>query len=210
MPNVFFDNFKWMLWNILLASISMFISFFIFRKKIWEKRGIILKGVLILLFLLYYFFLPNAPYVLTDIIHLVRQIKDYRYFGLSDSSIIVYLIPQYLLFIFIGFSMYVIAFQKLVHFMYDFKVKPLFIWLLKIVNPFLMAIGIFLGRYYRFNSWDIISRYDAIIVSTMKGFTNIFFFMFIVIITVVIFVGFEILSIFYKSIFKNLFTLKDN
>ena len=210
MPNVFFDNLKWMIWNIFLSSISMIISLFLFRKNIWEKKGFFLKLLLVFLFLAYYFFLPNAPYVLTDVIHLVRQIKDYRYFGLSDSSIIVYLIPQYLIFIFIGFSMYVIAFQKLIHCMYEFKISPLFIWLLKIFNPFLMDIGIFLGRYYRFNTWDIISRYDAIISSTIKGFTNFYFFMFIVIITFVIFLGFEILSIFYKSIFKNLFNLKES
>jgi len=116
MPNVFFDNLKWMIWNIFLSSISMIISLFLFRKNIWEKKGFFLKLLLVFLFLAYYFFLPNAPYVLTDVIHLVRQIKDYRYFGLSDSSIIVYLIPQYLIFIFIGFSMYVIAFQKLIHY----------------------------------------------------------------------------------------------
>ncbi len=187
MPNVFFDNLKWMSWNIFLATISMIISLIIFRKEWWQKKNIIIKAILIISFFLYYFFLPNAPYVLTDVIHLVRQIKDYRYFRLSDSSIIVYLIPQYLLFIFIGFSMYVIAFQKFIHFLYEFNFKAFFIFILKIINPFLMAIGIFLGRYYRFNSWDIISRYEYIIVSTIKGFTNFYFFMFIIIITVVIF-----------------------
>jgi len=210
MPNVFFDNFKWMSWNIFLASISMIISLIIFKKEWWQKKNIMIKLILIISFLLYYFFLPNAPYVLSDVIHLVRQIKDYRYFKLSDSSIIVYLIPQYLLFIFIGFSMYVIAFQKLIHFLYECNVRHIFILLCKIFNPFLMAIGIFLGRYYRFNSWDIISSYEYIIISTIKGFTNFYFFMFIIIITIVILLGFEILSIFYKSIFKNLFNLKQS
>lgn len=207
MPNIFFDNLKWMSWNLFLASISMIISFIIFKKEWWLRKNFILKLILIFSFLLYYFFLPNAPYVLTDVIHLVRQIKDYRYFRLSDSSIIVYLIPQYMCFIFLGFSMYVIAFQKLIHFLYGFEVRPIFILILKIVNPFLMAIGIFLGRYYRFNSWDIISSYEYIIVSTIKGFTNFYFFMFIIIITIVIFLGFEILSLFYKAIFKNLFNI---
>ncbi len=205
MSKIFVLNLQWMGWNLLLAFIPLFISFFIFSKRHWDIAKFPLKFLYLTLFLCFYFFLPNAPYVLTDIIHLVRQIKDHRYFLLSDNEIIVLLIPQYLMFIFVGFSFYVLSFQRFIHFLKEFNINFVVILLVKIVNPFLMAIGIFLGRIYRFNSWDIISNSESIIKSTIEGFSNLHFTIFIIFITIIIFVGFEILSIFYKSLFKNLF-----
>ncbi|HOV13346.1 MAG TPA: DUF1361 domain-containing protein [Spirochaetota bacterium] len=194
-------------WNIFLAFVPFFISLFIFKKNNWENSKFPLKFLLVIFFILFYFFLPNSPYVLTDIIHLVRQIKDYRYFSLSDNEIIVFLIPQYLIFIFLGFSFYVLSFQRMLHFLMECNFDIVTIWIIKIINPFLMAIGIFLGRIYRFNSWDILSNSEGIIKSTIEGFSNFHFFIFIIFITAVIFIGFEILSIFYKSFFKNLFDI---
>jgi len=207
MPKVFFLNLLWMGWNIFLAFVPFFISLFIFKKNNWENSKFPLKFLLVIFFILFYFFLPNSPYVLTDIIHLVRQIKDYRYFSLSDNEIIVFLIPQYLIFIFLGFSFYVLSFQRMLHFLMECNFDIVTIWIIKIINPFLMAIGIFLGRIYRFNSWDILSNSEGIIKSTIEGFSNFHFFIFIIFITAVIFIGFEILSIFYKSFFKNLFDI---
>lgn len=207
MPKVLLLNIYWMVWNLFLAFLPFALSFFIFKKALWNRKSIIFKILLTIAFIIFYFLLPNAPYVLTDIIHMVRQIKDYKYFGLSDNDIIVLIIPQYLFFIFIGFSFYVLSFQNFLHFLIECNFKVFFIWLIKIINPFLMAIGIFLGRVYRFNSWDIIAKSDNIIKSTLEGFTNFYFFVFIVFLTIIIFIGFEILSIFYKSLFKNLFDL---
>lgn len=200
MPSIFFDNLKWMGWNLFLAVIPFLISLVVFKYKFWEKPSMI-RLPLALGIALFYFFLPNAPYVLTDIIHLVRQIKDYRYFKLTDNDIIVFLIPQFFLFIFIGFSLYVLAFQNMIRLLAEFRWNPIIILIIKILNSFFMSIGIFLGRFYRFNTWDIISDYEDIILSTIKEFSNFYFVLFVIIITVILFVGFEILSLFYKSLF---------
>ena len=209
MPVILLENLKWMGWNLFLASIPVIISFIIFRKKLWEKPSL-LRIPLAFCIVIFYFFLPNSPYVITDIIHLVRQIKDYKYFRLSDNHIIVLLIPQFLLFIFIGFSFYVIAFQKMIHLLLEFKWKIAIIWIIKIINPLIMSIGIFLGRFYRFNSWDIISNSEQIILSTIKEFSNFYFIVFVLINSILIFCGFEILSLFYKSLFRNLFIINNN
>jgi len=204
MWELFAENLQWMWWNLFLAAIPMLISLVVFRYDFWHKRS---WWTILLVFgsFVYFFFLPNGPYVITDIIHLVRQIKDYRYFHLTDWDIVVVLIPQFLAFIFIGFSFYVIGFQRMIHLLYQCKWPTWIIWTIKVVVAFVMAVGVFLGRFYRFNSWDIISNSDKIIMSTIKEFTNFSFIMFVIVDSLVIFFGFEILSIFYKSLFKPLF-----
>jgi uncharacterized membrane protein len=208
MRHLFLSNLKWMAWNLFLAIIPMIMSLFFFRKKMWYKLNPIKLLFFIFVFSIFYFFLPNSPYVLTDIIHLIHEIKYYPY--LTYNQIIVILIPQFMIFFFLGFSFYVIAFQKFLHFLAENNWHIVFIWIIKLINPFIMSIGIFLGRFYNFNSWEIFSDYENIIRFTMKGFSNIYFVFFIIITSLIIFSAFEILSIYYKSIFKKLFNLSKN
>ena len=207
--NLVIENAKWMGWNLFLAFIPLIIALILFNKDFW-KGPFLNKIVTFIVFLIFYFFLPNAPYVLSDVIHLIRQIRDFRYFRINDNQIILILIPQYILFFFLGFSCYVLAFQKFLHWLLEIEflkieISNFIITIIKIVNPFIMSIGIFLGRYYRFNSWDLISKYDRIINKTLEHFNRIDFLVFVFITSITIFVGFEILSIFYRSIFKKMF-----
>ncbi len=202
--NLLIENLKWMSWNLVLAFIPLIIALIVFNIGFW-KASLFNKIVAFIFFLVFYFFLPNAPYVLTDIVHLIRQIKDYRYFKIDNNEIILILIPQYILFFFLGFSAYALAFQKFLHWLSEIGISNLVLMLIKIVNPFIMAIGIYLGRFYRFNSWDLISNYDDIVNITLEQFNRVDFLIFLFIISITIFVGFEILSIFYKSIFKKMF-----
>jgi len=207
MKNIFIENFLWMGWNLILSFVPVIISFLVFKKSFWQK-SLFFRMILFFFVFLFYLFLPNSPYVLSDIIHLVRQIKDYKYFNLTDTEIILFLIPQFMFFMFLGFSFYVLAFQKMIHFLAECNFHMILIWLIKIINPVFMSIGIFLGRYYRFNTWDFFANYDAIIKSTLDEFSNFYFILFIILTSIVIFIGFEILSLFYKNIFTKLFEVK--
>ena len=111
-------------------------------------------------------------------------------------------------YIFIGFSFYVIAFQRLIKLLSDCNWSEWLIWLIKVVNAFTMSIGVFLGRFYRFNTWDLIGSSDKIIMSTIKEFSNFNFLMFVLMNSMIIFFGYEILSIFYKALYRKLFVKK--
>lgn len=108
-------------------------------------------------------FLPNAPYVLTDIIHLIRQIHE----GQSVWVVTLALIPQYLVFMLAGFEAYVLSVMSLGYYL---KQQGLgrFILATEIIIHALSAIGIYLGRFIRFNTWDILTNPDALVSTVMN------------------------------------------
>ena len=108
-------------------------------------------------------FLPNAPYVLTDIIHLIRQIKE----GNSVWIVTLALIPQYLAFMLAGFGAYVLSVMNLGYYLKQ-QGWGRFILATEMIIHALSAIGIYLGRFIRFNTWDILTNPDALVNTVMN------------------------------------------
>ncbi|HLO47193.1 MAG TPA: DUF1361 domain-containing protein [Kamptonema sp.] len=114
-------------------------------------------------FLAFIAFLPNAPYVLTDIIHLIDQIR----WGYSVWVITLALIPQYLVFMITGFEAYVLSVMNLGYYLRQQGLGK-FILITELIVHALCAIGIYLGRFIRFNSWDIITNPDELVNTVMN------------------------------------------
>lgn len=89
-------NLGWMVWNTFLAVIPLALSGWLFMSG---QRRSLLWWIGLVTFIA---FLPNAPYVLTDVIHLVHDIR----WGYSIWVISLVLVPAYLLFMAIGFGAY--------------------------------------------------------------------------------------------------------
>lgn len=118
-------------------------------------------------FLVFIAFLPNAPYVLTDVIHLIEDIRTNN----SVWLITLVLIPQYLLFTLVGFEAYVLSLINLGEYLKRQGWGKFVLWV-ELTLHFLSAIGIYLGRFLRFNSWDIITELDNLansIVDDLAG-----------------------------------------
>lgn len=109
-------------------------------------------------FLAFIAFLPNAPYVLTDIIHLIDQIKQ----GHSVWVVTLALVPQYLAFTIAGVQAYVLSVMGFGYYLSQ-QGWGKFVLLAELTIHVLSAIGIYLGRFIRFNSWDIITNPDALV-----------------------------------------------
>lgn len=105
-------------------------------------------------FLVFIAFLPNAPYVLTDIIH---PIDDIRYNNYSVWMITLVLIPLYLLFILTGFEAYVLSLINLGEYLKRQGWGKFVLWVELSIHA-LSAVGIYLGRFLRFNSWDFVTQ----------------------------------------------------
>ena len=114
-------------------------------------------------FLAFIAFLPNAPYVLTDIIHLIRQIQE----GRTVWTVTLALIPQYLAFMLAGFGAYVLSVMNLGYYLKQ-QGWGRFILATEIIIHALSALGIYLGRFIRFNTWDILTNPDALVNTVMN------------------------------------------
>ncbi|MGH1397099.1 MAG: DUF1361 domain-containing protein [Trichormus sp.] len=145
-------NMRWMTWNLFLAFIPLVLSIWLFRKR----RG--RSWVWWLGFLVFYAFLPNAPYLLTDIIHLIDDIRTIQ----SIWLITLVLIPVYFVVILAGFEAYVISLINLGYYLHRIGKSHWILWV-ELITHALCAIGIYWGRFLRFNSWDFITQPDAIL-----------------------------------------------
>lgn len=118
-------------------------------------------------FLAFIFFLPNAPYVLTDIIHFYEEIRH----NYSVWVLTLALIPQYLIFMAIGFEAYVLSLIYLGYYLRRHGWGR-FILGAELILHALSAIGIYLGRFQRFNSWHVITQPDELVMSVMQDLTR--------------------------------------
>lgn len=134
----------YILWNLLLAFIPFIISLFIvYLKKIGKLRDVyfIILGIIWLLFL------PNAPYIVTDLIHIgvVRSVPV-----LYDS---VLLFTSAWLGLLLGLNS-IFHIEKVLLSKYSKKTTNIIILIILL----LISFGMYLGRFLRFNSWDILTN----------------------------------------------------
>jgi len=166
-----FDSryFLFLFWNIFLAIIPFFISYFLlsaFNKQKLTKVLFVIGGIVWLLFL------PNAPYIVTDLIHL------------GHNRTVPVLYDTFLLFTSAYVSM-LLFFCSVSHLEKIFKSK--YGWrkseVILIVTMVLVSFGLYIGRFLRFNSWDLfhnplvlLSKSVSVIAKPIEN-TNAFVFM---------------------------------
>jgi uncharacterized membrane protein len=171
----FFDNFRWMGWNLFLAIIPCALSFILFDKRFAKRSPKQLPQNLIWWFGLAIFilFLPNAPYILTDIIHFVY---DTRLPEISTNGVIFVLIPQYFAFILLGYQLYVLSMMNLIHYLSLIKLVKNTTWVEIGIN-FICAIGVYWGRVNRLNSWYVLTQPHRVIQDAISNLESPNFFL---------------------------------
>lgn len=155
--DVLWSNSRWMTWNLFLAFVPLALSVWLFRRK-RHRAPIWWLG-----FLVFCVFLPNAPYVLTDVIHLIQDIRQID----SVWMISLVVIPVYLLFILGGFEAYVLSLINLGYYLNRVGQSK---WIsgTELISHALSAVGIYLGRFLRFNTWDFVTQPDALATSIVE------------------------------------------
>ena len=151
-------NMRWMTWNLFLAFIPLVLSVWLFRRIKKSRSWVWWLG-----FAVFYAFLPNAPYLLTDVIHLIDDIRTIQ----SVWMITLVLIPVYLVVILAGFEAYVISVINMGHYLHRIG-KSQWILGMELITHALSAIGDYWGRFLRFNSWDFVTQPDAVLTQGIE------------------------------------------
>ncbi|MCP4177244.1 MAG: DUF1361 domain-containing protein [bacterium] len=134
--------------NIVLAVVPVLLSTYLFRTK--QKNN---SFIWILLFILFIVFLPNAPYTITDYIHLVATYREFQ----NKAIVYVIVLPMYLIYWIICLESYVISLLFIQRFLRrKYGLKSFFI--VEVILTLYCSIGIFIGRFERINSWNIFTH----------------------------------------------------
>ena len=135
-------SFFFLLWNLFLAWMPYWIIRNFDRFKTRCGRFFIIGLTLL--------FLPNAPYLLTDLFHLTKNLVAPMWFDLV-------LILSFSL---LGLILFIAATEHLFRILSSFFRSTVLFNCMKFLVILSNGYGIYLGRYLRFNSWDILSNPD--------------------------------------------------
>ena len=130
--------YAFLIWNLFLAFLPLLISSIIVQKKNKKWIYYIFPGILWLLLL------PNAPYIITDFIHLEETNTVPLWFDLM----------LILSFAWNGLMFWLITIFHFNNFIKD-RLRPFLNRMANQLIIFLSALGVYLGRYGRYNSWDV-------------------------------------------------------
>lgn len=151
------------IWWIALGAISLALSFSLFQRE--KSRRTAVWWLSLIAFIA---FLPNAPYLLTDIIHLIKAVS---LGGLRIWVIALVFIPLHAIAILLGFEAYVISLINQARYLKQ-KGNERFILPIELLFHALSAIGIYLGRFIRLNSWDIATDPTSVMITTLNALTT--------------------------------------
>jgi uncharacterized membrane protein len=133
----------------LMVLISLALTAVVVGAIAWDKKQMN-SGCWWLGCAIFILFLPNAAYILTDVIHFVIDVRK----GYPMGTTIAILLPQYLLFLSVGYEAYVASLMNIGYFLTQQGTKK-FVSGTELGIHVLSAIAVYLGRFSRFNSWDV-------------------------------------------------------
>jgi uncharacterized membrane protein len=131
-----------LLWNLLLAVIPVLAACAL--QALDLHPGLTVPKVLA--FVAWLAFLPNAPYLITDIVHLTQHPAVPQWFDVA----------MFASFAATGALLGYAAVAD-VHDVLAARVGSIFGWAVAIASLLASGFGIYLGRFLRWNSWDIVT-----------------------------------------------------
>lgn len=133
-------TFIFLVWNLFLAWLPLTFAWLTLR---WQKRPFFALPM----FFLWLIFLPNAPYLVTDLIHLQTRHPVPLWYDM------ILLLNYALVGVLLGFVSLRMM-QSVVHGRFGGAAG----WLLAFFALSASGLGIYIGRFLRWNSWDIFLR----------------------------------------------------
>lgn len=143
-----------LVWNLFLAWIP-FVLAYLAHALSWRK--LLLYFVLPITAFLWLIFFPNAPYILTDLQHLVKE---------TSSAPLWYDVIVMVWFSWTGLLLGLVSLY-LMHDIVQRTLGRLLGWAFVFLVSGLSSFGVYLGRFVRFNSWDLLGDPKEIVVTIL-------------------------------------------
>ncbi|NCI47530.1 DUF1361 domain-containing protein [Sediminibacterium soli] len=135
-------------WNTFLAAIPYLVS----TQLIKLRRFSVFAGFLLIVWLLFF---PNAPYIITDLLHYEeRPPVPFWYDILLVTSAA-----------WNGLILGLVSLMNIEKFLHKF-LKPLWVNTCVVFSLLLCGYGVFIGRFLRYNSWDIVTDPGSLVYAS--------------------------------------------
>lgn len=148
---IFLENFEWMVFNLFLAFLAVLFGWLFLKSK-----KVILQ---LIFFLLWFLFVPNTVYLVTDLQYIPEQ------WSRADTFFKLLISIQYLILILMGPVTFILGMypvDKVFKEIHLRKHSELRILILIVLN-FLIGFAVVLGKFLRTNSWDVLTNFDRVI-----------------------------------------------
>lgn len=150
-------EFLFLNWNLFLAFIPWFISLMLFFSNSLRGNSLMLTSLV----LMWLIFFPNSPYILTDLFHLRDRGNAPVWFDL-------------IIILSFGWTGLLFGFHSLknIEELLKQKLNHILLKILTVIFFFITSFGVYLGRYQRWNSWDIIHNPMPILTDIISRFAD--------------------------------------
>ena len=135
--------FLWLNWNLFLAFLPYAVTRWLSGAPAWVAN----RPKFVAVFTGWLLLFPNAFYIITDLFHLRARLPVPLWF---DLLLILSFVWNGLLFGILSLC----QMEKLIEERFSLKKEWLFLYPVMLLTAF----GIFVGRYWRYNSWDVLSN----------------------------------------------------
>ena len=147
-------HYFFLVWNLFLAGIPFLITKAYELSRQWHNSAFIR----FLTFLTWLLFLPNSPYIITDLVHLHNRHEGLIWFDLF--LVFVFAINGLILGLLSLLDMAALITER-----YGKSAAAYSIFKVCLLSGF----GIYLGRFLRFNSWDVVTKPKVLLVEIMQS-----------------------------------------
>ena len=135
-------SFIFLIWNLILAWVPYMLSVafteYNLRKR-WFEPAVVLG--------LWVLFLPNGPYIITDLLHLRQRVTVPMWYDVMLVSSFAWL----------GLLLTMLSVRNVHHKLRD-HFSPVKLWIGLFILFLSSGYGIYVGRFLRWNSWDVFFR----------------------------------------------------
>jgi uncharacterized membrane protein len=151
-------RFMFLTWNLFLAWVPLGIALLTYRRleqgRLRGYHGLVGWAAWLVFF-------PNAPYIITDLLHLTKRSAVPIWY----DSLMVF---SYAL---VGLLAGLLSLH-LIHRVMDRLLARMMAWGVVMGSLLLAGFGIYLGRFERWNSWDLLTNPASLLGSALEQLTN--------------------------------------